>query len=449
MEIEDFKSINIKPGYKYLSDYNLILNEKTEDIFYKYAHNINKVNIININPSEDLIRKQVKYIKQMTLEISQDCNLRCKYCLFGGHYYFRRSRSHVLMPYETAKAAVDYLHGIIQDRYQRDFCIGFYGGEPLLNFSTIKSIVTYAKDKFEGWKLRFAITTNGTLLTDDIINYLIMNNFSMVISLDGPSDIHDAKRRFADGRGSFDIVMKNLKRIHEKDEAYFKTIAISIVWSRELPLEKIYRFFADEEGIVRDNILILTNPVGLDTDYHDVYKFDRQSNLQEVKRVLSSILDKIQDHKQLTPMDRLLFFDQLWSLLKSKTYSSLYGACFFNEKIFVDAEGCFHICHMMNNRFSFGDVRTGFNFSRMEEIAKDYLDTVKVHCYDCPVKFLCVRCYPRFAKNGFFECHTDTCQVIRKALVRSLKRYIKLNEMGISPGLAKYENQTFPSVCPS
>ncbi len=57
------------------------------------------------------------------------------------------------------------------------------------------------------------MTTNETLLTEDVVDFLIEKHFNIIISLDGPQDQHDLYRRFATGKGSFDVVMENMRRI--------------------------------------------------------------------------------------------------------------------------------------------------------------------------------------------------------------------------------------------
>ena len=75
--------------------------------------------------------------------------------------------------------------------------IGFYGGEPLLEFELIKKCVKYARKELKGKQINFALTTNATLLNDEIINYFIEHSFIVTVSIDGPKEMHDDERRFA------------------------------------------------------------------------------------------------------------------------------------------------------------------------------------------------------------------------------------------------------------
>ena len=73
------------------------------------------------------------------------------------------------------------------------------------------------------------MTTNGTLLTDDIIRYLAEHEVSLMISIDGPREINDANRVFANGQGTFDTVMGRIRRIHELEPEYAQHVHFSMV----------------------------------------------------------------------------------------------------------------------------------------------------------------------------------------------------------------------------
>lgn len=101
--------------------------------------------------------------------------------------------------------------------------IGFYGGEPLLEFELIKQIVEYAERVFVGKYLKFTMTTNCSLINDEITDFLYLHSFNILISLDGPKNLHDSKRIFAvNGCGTFDVIMEKLKLIKCKYPDYYK-----------------------------------------------------------------------------------------------------------------------------------------------------------------------------------------------------------------------------------
>jgi uncharacterized protein len=175
---------------------------------------------------ETELERGVSYIQ---LQLTQNCNLRCSYCIYSDANDGRqRSHSAKTMPYETAKRAIDFLavHSIDNEAVS----LGFYGGEPLLEFELMKKIVGYAEEILADKELTFHITINGTLLTQEAAEYLMEKNFRITLSLDGPREIHDANRRFAvNGKGSFDVIMANISQLSELCPDYKKDFMLSMV----------------------------------------------------------------------------------------------------------------------------------------------------------------------------------------------------------------------------
>lgn len=147
-------------------------------------------------------------VKSLCLMISQDCNLRCKYCFGAGGTYGSRS----IMTPEVGIAAVDFL---IKHSPRKHSEIDFFGGEPLINFKTVKTVTEYVRKKEveTGRIFKLTLTTNGMLLDDEKISWLNENNISVVLSLDGRREIHDSMRPDSQGRGSYDRVLKNFQNL--------------------------------------------------------------------------------------------------------------------------------------------------------------------------------------------------------------------------------------------
>ncbi|MBQ9486233.1 MAG: radical SAM protein, partial [Selenomonadaceae bacterium] len=157
--------------------------------------------------------QSVGVVKSLCLMVAQDCNLRCKYCFGAGGSYGHRG----VMSEDVGKAAVDF---IIKNSYLRKHCeIDFFGGEPLINFRTVKAVTEYVRRREveTGKKIKLTLTTNGVALDDEKISWLNDNNISLVLSLDGRREVHDAMRPDLKGRGSYDIVVKNfLKTVQSR-----------------------------------------------------------------------------------------------------------------------------------------------------------------------------------------------------------------------------------------
>lgn len=114
-------------------------------------------------------------LKGIILQVTQNCNLRCKYCVYSGSYV-NRHHNNKRMTLNTAKAAIDFFWS--HSSKSNNLSFGFYGGEPLLEFELIKETVKYIKEKFIGKKYTFTITTNATLLEEEQIHFLAETIFS-------------------------------------------------------------------------------------------------------------------------------------------------------------------------------------------------------------------------------------------------------------------------------
>ena len=152
------------------------------------------------------------HITNTVLQIANDCNLNCIYCYGDGGSY---GRERELMSFETAKKAIDFT--VDNSEGVNNILIVFFGGEPLINFDVVKKTFDYCKsiESDKGKKFSFSMTTNGTILTDEIYSFIKDNKIHVMISIDGGRDIQDKHRCYCDGRGSYDDVKKNIERFKE------------------------------------------------------------------------------------------------------------------------------------------------------------------------------------------------------------------------------------------
>jgi uncharacterized protein len=145
----------------------------------------------------------------LLLFVTQTCNMNCVYCFGRAGEYGHPG----VMSTETATAAVDWLIRSSLDAKLLSIC--FFGGEPLLNFPLVKQVVTYAKERAraQGKEVVFSISTNATLLTEEIMAFLKQEKVEPLISFDGPPDIHNRQRQLKHGGDSYDIVRTNVQKL--------------------------------------------------------------------------------------------------------------------------------------------------------------------------------------------------------------------------------------------
>ncbi|MDO9035305.1 MAG: 4Fe-4S cluster-binding domain-containing protein [Methanoregula sp.] len=154
-------------------------NKCNEDDFlynYKFIKKIEKLRqfLVTMPPrivEPDEIKKIIlkEGALQLTLGVTEDCNLKCKYCIYSDTYEYSRKPSKNKMDFNTAKKALDYYLSLTDEgrRYNPNIkpAIGFYGGEPLLNFDLIKKCVDYLDVTYPDIDFFFSITTNHSFRT--------------------------------------------------------------------------------------------------------------------------------------------------------------------------------------------------------------------------------------------------------------------------------------------
>jgi uncharacterized protein len=149
-------------------------------------------------------------IKSMCLHVAHDCNLRCKYC-FAATGDFHGAR--MLMPLDVGKRALDFL--MEHSGTRKHLEVDLFGGEPLMNWPVCVGLVEYGREleKKFGKEIHFTITTNCVALDDEKIDFINREMHNVVISLDGRKETHDALRPTVNGKGSFDIILKNAQKL--------------------------------------------------------------------------------------------------------------------------------------------------------------------------------------------------------------------------------------------
>ncbi len=153
-----------------------------------------------------------KVVKALCLHVAHTCNLNCSYCFASQGKY---SGERALMSFEVGKQAFDFL--IANSGSRRNLEVDFFGGEPSLNFEVVKKLVEYARsvEAKHNKNFRFTYTTNGMILTDEMMDFLNKEMSNVVLSLDGRKEVNDHFRRDYAGNGSYDTIVPNFKRLVE------------------------------------------------------------------------------------------------------------------------------------------------------------------------------------------------------------------------------------------
>ncbi|MEM0113980.1 MAG: radical SAM protein, partial [Metallosphaera sp.] len=153
---------------------------------------------------QDLVESiSKKPVLEPTLLLTYNCNFDCVYCFQKG---FRRAIS---VSENVMRGFVNYIKRKEGGRKVR---VTFFGGEPLLELRKIEDI----SKSLSGLKYSFSVVTNGSLLTKSVAERLISLGLSHVqITLDGPREVHDKRRHYLDGRGSYEVILNNLRNLQD------------------------------------------------------------------------------------------------------------------------------------------------------------------------------------------------------------------------------------------
>ena len=343
------------------------------------------------HPDTDYLEHYAKCrIRQVVLQVTQQCNLRCSYCVYSGNYDTRQ-HSDKRMSEETALKAIDYV--IRHSSEVDEVCFSFYGGEPLLEIELIKKCIAYVKKNMEGRKYTFSMTTNGTLLVPETVHFLVENHFRLSVSLDGPKEEHDANRRFRTGKGSFDTIMKNIQHIKEHYPEFWENIYFLITLNPKMDLDKVCDFFATTE-LLPHHLIQFNHVENINLNNPELIQFGDQYHLSQKYKYLKALMalsgmikeEQVDKLYERTLIDKKLFLDTLkdGNILQRCVHHG--GPCIPGaRKLFVSVDGVFFPCEKVVENpksRSIGKLDHGLEVERMKRLL-NLGDLTKEECKEC------------------------------------------------------------------
>jgi uncharacterized protein len=331
------------------------------------------------------------------------------------------------MPWEVAREGINwYLEAFthVKERNPRRIpVIGFYGGEPLLSFDLIKQAVMYARELYSG-KMLFTLTTNGTLLSGEVVDFLAENEFAITITLNGPQSEHDRLRVFPDGSGSFGIISGNLLKLREKYPDYYKEkCTFTVDYDAGTDLNLVRRFY-EHNDIVPMSTNIKASPIATQfTKWHERYSVEQMRKLAHSLRTCrQSYLSEV-----MTGEKPSLFLDALaagdYDVILTRPQKTFIvppllpytATCIPGEKIALDPYGNFHCCEKINAQFPIGNIDAGLDMESIVKMVEMYRKQIYPECIDCPITILCPVCYGMVGADGRFERNPpDLCTVLQR-----------------------------------
>lgn len=324
----------------------------------------------------------------IALNVTQSCNLRCKYC------YVEKTplgSDDSLMSETIAKKAIDFIFNFSE---LKGLGVSFYGGEPLLNYPVIKSTILYAskKGKERGLdEVEFHITTNGTLLNDEIIDFFKDYKIDVLISLDGNSDVHNSKRVFPTGAGTHQIVLDNLKKLLATKG--FHKVSASAVVTKDHRLKNAFKYLS-QFNLKDMKISYVRYQEGGEFALTEEKK---QLYLRDMQEIARDCVDKISKGERPQYYNFETKILQLWKGVRKKHFCPA-GIRRFG----VSPKGDIYPCGVAaaQGRYKIGDVYKGLYKRETDDLLKTISIENRKACPGCWARYLCAGgCFLLLVRN--------------------------------------------------
>ena len=379
-------------------------------------------------------------IRQLTLMITEQCNFRCKYCIYSEMYSYSRSHSYRTMEWEVAKKAIDYYMSVNKKSVQYNPtlmpCIGFYGGEALTNWGLIVRAVEYVESVYrrEFNNLIYTITTNGSLLDLKKISFLLEYNFFINISIDGYKENHNRNRVYVSGKDTYDDIMNNvavLESEFNKAKNKDKTILpyqFVMTYDNEVSIKRLVKE-AEIQPELYAHFSRMSKVRGIDTNYYIGQCSEKLLNME-----INKLVDQYAEGKVKNPIAEILYKQNVVIPAFNIQFSNniLWGTCIPGEKLAVSCEGKFYICEKIDYQSSIGNVDAGIDFCAVKKYLEEFVDMRNKNCKTCYISNLCNQCYSQCSNgDGQFKLNDVMCSKMKKNIAKIFSIYYTARENGI------------------
>lgn len=387
------KSINAKEfnynkkKYQYLKEYGFFNSLSDKCLFPTF--------------SPEVVKDRILETLQIIFEVTDSCNLNCKYCGYGDMYNNHDRRNTKDIDLQSAIILLDFFikgwkeKGI--NSIKKNIYISFYGGEPLRNITAIRKLISYIESHFpSNVSPIYSITTNGLLLKK-CIDYLIDKSFDVLISLDG-NEYNNSYRNTTHGKNSFSSVYNTVKWLQTCYPSFFNSnVEFNAVLHNRNNLNELLDFFQKEFSKVPS--IGTLNPHGVDPikkdEFEGMYKalydeFNSIKNKQETEEAffLRSALTAIAKKFTVRFLDNS--FNDFTELMRKEKGVYRYinnGSCIpFSRRILMTVNNKLFPCERIGHDSPLGYIQDDNIF----------IDSKAIKRYSMlynDVKHLCTQCY--------------------------------------------------------
>lgn len=346
------------------------------------------------DPGRPLQIQKVEDIPLSTiiLNVNTGCNLACTYCYKEDLTTPAKGEK---MDFSTARAAIDLL---LQQAASRDRVnVVFFGGEPLSNMPLIRQVVDYAEGRVAtlGKTVDFTLTTNATLLTEEIVDWLNAHHFGLTVSMDGPRALHDQNRKTVGGRGTYDVVAGKVRMLLSRYTARPVGARVTLT-AGVTDVLAIHDHLINDLGFAEVGFGPATSgPIAVFNLQPDMLK----SVFEDMKTLGNRYVEAAIRGENIgfSNMHQLLS-DIASGMKKAVPCGAGLGL------LAVDKAGDLHLCHRFvgSEQPTYGNVTTGIDVPKLAAFVEQAQDRSAFGCKTCRIRSICAGgCYHEsYARQG-------------------------------------------------
>ena len=324
-------------------------------------------------------------LNTMVLNVTNKCNLACTYCYEYGEDKIvdtKYGKQPKFMSEDTAEESVEFL--LRESKHQEVAHLTFFGGETLLNFPVLKKTVAYARRRAaeEGKRIEFSLTTNGTLLQPDIIEWLSENQVGVTISIDGPKEVQDGLRVFHNGKGTYDVVLPKIKELLKVHRTRPIGARVTLT-QKNMDVLKIFRHLTEEVGFWEVGLAPVTAQEERD---YAITPEGKDDMLRQFEELAAEWLD-------CALRDEHHGFSNVKDTVEEihKGVSKAYGCGAGLGLMGVATDGDVALCHRFagSPEHTIGSVTEGVDREKQGKFLVDHHIASKTDCHTCWARPIC------------------------------------------------------------
>ncbi|MDO5632035.1 MAG: quinohemoprotein amine dehydrogenase maturation protein [Paracoccus sp. (in: a-proteobacteria)] len=390
------------------------------------------------NTPRTIVRVEDIPLSTIILNVNTGCNLACTYCYKEDLAVPSKGEK---MSFDTARASVELL---LKQAAGRDRVnIVFFGGEPLSNMPLIRQVVEWAGPRAAelGKVADFSLTTNATLLTPELADWFDAHRFALTVSMDGPKALHDTNRKTVGGKGTYDLVARNVRMLLSRYRS--RPVGARVTLTRGVTdVIAIHDHLRGDLGFAEVGFGPATSgPIS-------VFNLDATA----LKQAFEDMKTLGRRYTEAACRGENIGFSNMHQLLTDIAQGTKKAVpCGAGlGMLAVDRAGDLHLCHRFvgSDQPTYGNVDTGIDLPRLGAFIEKAQDRSGMGCTTCRIRAICAGgCYHEsYARQGDpFAPVYHYCDLMRDWVDFGIQSYVRI--MQANPSF--FRTQLEPRIRPA